>query len=213
MADSPDTLGRKASNRVGSREKILQAAATEFAQGGLAGARVDRIASAAGVNKAMIYYHFSSKDGLYREVIKQFIAERVIKMRDTLAGESNLEVVLRSAVEFHAGLLHDKPEVVRILLRELADPESVIVESIATTIRESGLPTELTKLLSNGARQGSYRPVDVRQAMISFISMSLGYFLLTPVFTRVWRLASEPTFVEERKAAIVDLFMNGVKSR
>lgn len=213
MPDTPEAKQRKKPGRADSKEKILQAAAGEFAQQGLAGARVDRIAAAAGVNKAMLYYHFSSKDGLYREVLKHLLAERVTMLRDSLASESNLEAVLRAAVEFHAELLGGKPEIVRILLRELADPDSETVESIAGIVRESGLPTEFTKLLSNGARQGIYRPVDVRQAMVSFIAMSLGYFLLSPVFIKVWRLAGEATFVEERKAAIVDLFMNGVKSR
>jgi len=46
-------------------DKILKAALVEFAEYGLAGARVDRISKRAGVNKAMLYYHFSSKDNLY----------------------------------------------------------------------------------------------------------------------------------------------------
>jgi len=208
-----DSSASRLSGQAGSKDRILQAAASEFAERGLAGARVDKIAATAGVNKAMIYYHFSSKEGLYREVLKQLLAERVTVLRRRLADESSLEVVLRGALDFHAELLRDKPEVVRILLRELANPESETVESIASIVRESGLPTEFTRLLSGGARQGIFRPVDVRQAMISFITMSLGYFLLSPVFTRVWRYANEPTFVEERKTAVLDLFMNGVKSR
>jgi len=213
MAESHDASASKAANRPGSKEKILEAAAGEFAERGLAGARVDNIAAAAGVNKAMIYYHFSSKDGLYREVLKHLLAERVNMLSRRLADESNLEVVLRGALDFHAELLRDRPEVVRILLRELANPESETVMSVAAIVRESGLPEEFTRLLSSGARQGAYRPVDVRQAMISFITMSLGYFLLAPVFTKVWRYANEPTFVEERKTAMLDLFMNGVKAR
>jgi AcrR family transcriptional regulator len=49
-----------------SPDRILAAAAAEFAERGFAGARVDRIARRARVNKAMIYYHFASKQRLYR---------------------------------------------------------------------------------------------------------------------------------------------------
>ena len=49
-----------------SPERILVAAAAEFASRGYAGARVDRIARRARVNKAMLYYHFSNKD----EIVK-----------------------------------------------------------------------------------------------------------------------------------------------
>ena len=45
-------------------------ARAEFAARGFSGAGVDRIALQARVNKAMIYYHFSSKIGLYREVLR-----------------------------------------------------------------------------------------------------------------------------------------------
>ena len=58
------TEGRRGSRRQpeASRNAILQAALAEFAQEGLAGARVDAIAEAAGVNKALLYYYFRDKE-------------------------------------------------------------------------------------------------------------------------------------------------------
>src|SRR3954465_2179878 len=55
---------------VDSRRRVFDAAAAEFAARGFAGANVDRIARAARVNKAMIYYHFASKAALYREILR-----------------------------------------------------------------------------------------------------------------------------------------------
>ena len=52
-----------------SREAILKAAVREFAQEGVAGARTDEIAHAAGVNKALLYYYFKDKEGLYGAVL------------------------------------------------------------------------------------------------------------------------------------------------
>ncbi|UCD63919.1 MAG: TetR/AcrR family transcriptional regulator [Candidatus Zixiibacteriota bacterium] len=213
MVDLSLDTGSDTRSRGASRDKILQAAAKEFAQRGLAGARVDRIASGAGVNKAMIYYHFSSKEGLYREVIKELIARRATALSGDIAGETDLAAVLRRALDFHAELLHRKPETVQIYLRELADPKSDTVESVARIIRESGLPDEFTKMLAAGMRSGAYRAVDVRQAVISFITMSIGYYLMSSVFSKVWQFTDEPAFIEERKKAIIDLFMNGVKAR
>lgn len=51
------------------REAILKAATIEFAEQGLAGARVDRIASQAGANKQGLYYHFGSKEALFKAVL------------------------------------------------------------------------------------------------------------------------------------------------
>src|SRR3977135_157902 len=55
-------------------DRILAAAAVEFAERGYAGARVDRIARRARVNKAMLYYHFHSKQGLYRALLRQIFS-------------------------------------------------------------------------------------------------------------------------------------------
>src|SRR3954469_18414757 len=64
-------MGRpRAAGTSDSRERILRAAAAEFAARGYAGANVDRIARAARLNKAMIYYHFDSKAALYREILR-----------------------------------------------------------------------------------------------------------------------------------------------
>lgn len=54
-----------------SRRRALDAAAAEFAAHGIAGARVDRIAAAAAVNKAQMYSYFGSKDGLFDAVFNE----------------------------------------------------------------------------------------------------------------------------------------------
>ena len=60
----------------GTRRKILAAALQEFAAKGIDGARVDTIAARAGVNKQLLYYYFDSKDGLFRAVLRERLAER-----------------------------------------------------------------------------------------------------------------------------------------
>jgi AcrR family transcriptional regulator len=57
----------------GSRQRLLDAATAEFAAYGIAGARVDRIAAAAAVNKAQMYGWFGSKDGLFDAVFARHL--------------------------------------------------------------------------------------------------------------------------------------------
>ena len=61
---------RQQDRSAASRARLVHAAASEFAARGFAGANVDRIARAARVNKAMIYYHFKSKQALYRRLLR-----------------------------------------------------------------------------------------------------------------------------------------------
>lgn len=82
-----------------TRTKILDAALREFAANGLAGARTERIAVAAGVNKALLYYYFESKQKLY-EAAFDMIAGRIRDssmaafLREATAGERLLRAAL-----------------------------------------------------------------------------------------------------------------------
>ncbi len=85
----------------GTRRKILAAALQEFSAKGIDGARVDAIAARARVNKQLLYYYFDSKDGLFRAVLRERLAERsptamladrtspapLAALQDRLAGE------------------------------------------------------------------------------------------------------------------------------
>jgi AcrR family transcriptional regulator len=62
------TEGRRTRDSSRTRARLLEAGRAEFAEYGIAGARVDRIAAAAGCNKAMIYAYFENKDGLFDAV-------------------------------------------------------------------------------------------------------------------------------------------------
>jgi AcrR family transcriptional regulator len=56
-----------------TRRRLLDAGTAEFAAYGIAGARVDRIAANARANKAQLYSHFGSKDGLFDAVFAEHV--------------------------------------------------------------------------------------------------------------------------------------------
>ena len=86
VVEGDEAMKRKRENGAGlalTRQKILDAAAAEFAEGGLAGARVDRIGLRAGVNKAMIYYIFKSKEQLHLSVLEALFEEKTRGLDET----------------------------------------------------------------------------------------------------------------------------------
>jgi AcrR family transcriptional regulator len=60
-----------------TKRRLLDAATAEFADRGIAGARVDRIAAAAGANKALIYSYFGNKDELFDTVFNALVVDTV----------------------------------------------------------------------------------------------------------------------------------------
>lgn len=102
-----------------TKEKILQAALHEFAIHGLAGARVDEIAKVAGVNKAMIYYHFTGKDALFHELfqlemelLKQEIAS-ILQQHNTASAE-DMSAAVKALLTYVTG----KKELLKVLISE-----------------------------------------------------------------------------------------------
>lgn len=104
-----------------TEEKIIASALAEFAEHGYEGARVDRIADRAGVNKAMIYYHYKGKENLYAKIIRD-TAEGI---RNYIAGKMKQEVNslddIIAMFDFFADYLHGLDQnFIRILMREIS---------------------------------------------------------------------------------------------
>ena len=91
-----------------TRRRIVAAATAEFAEHGLAGARVDRIAGAAATNKAQLYTYFGNKDALFDAIFWARVEANVDSVRwtaDDLPGY---------AVRLYDAYLDD-PALVRLL--------------------------------------------------------------------------------------------------
>jgi TetR/AcrR family transcriptional regulator len=99
------------------RDAILAAARFQFAKGGYAGARIERIADAAGVNKQLIFHYFHSKDGLYSEVVSVIFASAVPAPDGAVSPSERLRRVISQLVQW----LHDNPGATRVL----SEPDAV----------------------------------------------------------------------------------------
>lgn len=212
MSEEPrhtDDVGLE--SETGSRDKIIAAALGEFAEHGRAGARVDRIAAAAGVNKAMIYYHFKSKDELYIQVLRSFFLEIGREARQKLSASANLEEALKAILALHTGIATRRPQVRTLLLRELADLNPDVMDAIVQSFEESGMAQTMRERMMERIQDGHVREIDPRQLITAFIGMSLGYHLLFPIMDRLTGIKDRGKFLEERQRIIVDIFLNGIK--
>jgi TetR/AcrR family transcriptional regulator len=196
-----------------TEEKILEAALAEFAAHGLEGGRVDRIAERAGINKAMIYYHFDSKEKLYESIIREHVIGIKALLTDSLDKTENLEELLLKLARFYASLLEADSGYREIFLRELAGGGDYVRRVLLQITRGGGAPRRLKALLDKGKRDGRYRQVDSRQAIISFIGMNMFYLLAAPIVNEIWGLRNDDVVRRKRPEAVVDLFLRGLEAR
>ncbi|MFH1311601.1 MAG: TetR family transcriptional regulator [Candidatus Eisenbacteria bacterium] len=196
-----------------SKERILMAALDEFAELGLAGARVDSIAARAGINKAMIYYHFDSKEDLYDHILATHLEAAVTDLSQGIAESMELEDVLRTVARYHARGLRANDKASRIFLRELAAGGERIKSILPNLAGKEELRTMIVRLIEEGKQSGKYRDIDTRHTIISFVGMSMFYLIMAPMVNQIWGIEDDTEFTEQRIEAIVDLLMHGLEAR
>jgi AcrR family transcriptional regulator len=85
-----------------TKDRLVDGAVRALAEHGLAGASARVIAAAAGVNQALVFYHFESVDKLLAEACRRATEARVALYRDRLAAVSSLTQLLAVGRELHA---------------------------------------------------------------------------------------------------------------
>ena len=190
-----------------TRSRILDAALREFSALGLAGARMDQIAAAAGVNKALLYYHFDSKENLYIaavEMISAKIRDRsmAVFLRDASPGER----LLRAALD-HFDRILAQGEFQSLMQQEMmrlhqgqSDVMPVLVKRVFAPLQ-----TMYQSMMREGIASGELIDVDWMQIHLATLGANVFYFLAAPV----WRMLMSfepfaPDVLAARRRAVVE---------
>ena len=192
-----------------TRQTILQAAERIFADEGLEGARTDAIAAAAGVNKALLYYYFRSKDSLYREVLEGYVADFNRRALEALSSEGSARSVLERYINLHfdfvAAHRHHGPLFQRMLMTD--------EKSRVRLARELGLPRmkAILKVIERGKRAGEFRQMDSFHIAISLVSLVVFYFSSAPVLRAVGGIDPyTKANVERRRGEVLKFVRNAL---
>jgi AcrR family transcriptional regulator len=187
----------------GTRRRILLAAAEEFANGGLFGARVDQIARRAETNERMLYYYFGSKEQLFTAVLEHaFCALNEAERALDLAGLAPVEAMTRLA-HFVWDYYRDHPDFLRLINNENLHEARYMQKS--TRIREmiSPIVATLGAILTRGESAGLFRSnVDPLRLYVTLSGM--GYYIVSNRFTLAATLGRDFSTSAER-AEIIQL--------
>src|SRR5450755_3428974 len=102
-----------------SRAAILQAAAREFAEHGIAGARTDAIAREAGVNKALLYYYFKDKETLYGAVLDHAFSGMKASVFEVLDSDLPVREKILAYVGAYFDFIASNPIYPKLMQREM----------------------------------------------------------------------------------------------
>jgi AcrR family transcriptional regulator len=193
---------------------IMEVAMAEFAEKGLAGARIDEIAAATRTSKRMIYYYFGSKEGLYLAVLE----ESYRRMRE-IEGQQHLqdlepEAALRRLVEFTYDHHHSHENYIRLVMSENMNRGQFLEQS--KSIQQLNVPaiSSIRQLYERGVAAGVFRPgldpIDIHASIsaLSFFNVSNRH-----TFGLIFkRDMTSPEALAERRASVTEMIVRFVRA-
>ncbi len=190
-----------------SRNAILQAAVREFSREGVAGARTDAIARAAGVNKALLYYYFKDKETLYAAVLDQVFGG----LRESIEAALSSNLPPREKLLAYAGAHFDyiasHPLYPRITQGEMMRAARGRAPELERIAKQYFIPLfgRVAKVIQEGQAAGDFRPVDPMHFVPSMIAVIVFHFINAPVLRMVSKIDPlSPELVAARRAAVLD---------
>lgn len=176
-----------------TREALLAAGTGLFAERGYSAATVDAIARQAGVNKAMINYHFGGKLGLYRAILTDtltVVGDRAGRLAGSRLGADER---LRAFVQIFAEMARERPQFPAMVLREVLSGAHRMDERVLALI--ASLAGIVGEIVRQGIEDGTFRPVDPFLTHLS-LAGSLIFFFATASFRE--RAAAQANLPEAR---------------
>jgi AcrR family transcriptional regulator len=179
---APASRSKRRSAGPGTRDRLFAAAATEFAARGFAGANVDRIALAARVNKAMLYYHFKSKAGLYQEILKDMFQAVAARLGDAAAARSDPAERIKALVEAIAREAEARPHFPAIWLREIAEGGAHVDKTnLGIIARVLG---QVAAAVQEGVATKRFKPANPLFIQLGIVGPLLMFFATAPMRRR-----------------------------
>jgi AcrR family transcriptional regulator len=195
-----------------SQGTILAAARDEFAEHGLGGARMDRIAERAGLNKRLIYYYFKDKDKLFQSVLEQAYGrireeEQALHLEDLKPADA-----MRRLVEFTWNYYLAHPEFITLLNSANLHRARHLRDSRRTRALNSRLIEMLGDILERGRRDGSLRGgIDPLQLYVTIAGMAYFYLSNSHTLSAIFgRNLTTPKTLQERLSHMTDVAMSYV---
>ena len=195
-----------------TEKKILNTAIRLFGEKGMDAVSTSEIAKEAGVNKALIFYHYDSKENLYKIAFKKLIQDMVETIHSRINELEPGIGVIEAFVRGHIGYLQKNEALVRFMVRELLshDPgkSPILIECID---QMRLIRNDILKAINQARINGEMRSIDPLQTIVNILSLDVFFFLGKPMVALLQPNIDPEEFEAKRVDHVVDLLMNGLR--
>lgn len=202
-----------------TEQTILDAAHAVFLRRGTAGARMQEIADAAGVNKALLHYYFRSKSRLAEAVFQRVAVKLLPPVLGVLGSDAEIEEKVERVIAIELDVLSKSPTAPAYVIGELTQhPErarqfikamtGLAVEGVAPPMRDT-----LDRQLKARARAGTMRSIPADQFIVNLLALCVFPFAARPMLAAAFGLDDRgfQRFIEQRKTELPTFFLNALR--
>lgn len=196
-----------------SRGAILNAAAAEFAEYGIDGARTDRIAREARVNKALLYYYFKDKDALYEAVLDRVFSGMREQVMPVLDSDLPPKQKLLEYVARYFDYIAANPQFPRVVQSEMMRMSTHGSPRMLRIAREYFAPiyVKLAQTLRQGAEKREFRTINPMDFVPSMVGVVIFYFSTATMMKSLLKLDPlSKNRIAERRKFVLDFISEAV---
>lgn len=195
-----------------TEQQILEAAQNVFQAKGMDGARMQEIADAAGINKAMLHYYYRSKQHLFEAVFKTAFSLLAPQLNIILNDDSSIEAKIRSFTHNYTKFIIKHPYMPNFIIQELNRNEDFILKLKVN----SGFPNleKFKAKVDAEITQGLINPIDADQLFVNILALNIFPFLGKPLVKAFTDKDDKQynNFLESRKTEVANFIINSIKS-
>jgi AcrR family transcriptional regulator len=196
-----------------TKKKILSAAKVVFLEKGFDGARMQEIASKAGINKSMLNYYFRYKENLFEAIFEEEFSKLVPKINIIMNSDKSLSYKISTFVDTYIDLFIENPFIPNFVLNELnKNPEKIVKILEKYDIN----PHIIMDQLNNEIEINDNNPINLVSLIVNILSLCIFPFIGRPILNAVFfnnDTSKYQDFLNERKKEITALMINSINKR
>lgn len=196
---------------ISAEQKILEAAKYIFFDKGLAGARMQDIADAAGINKALLHYYFRSKEKLFENIFTEATQNLFPKLNSILESEQPVFEKIEMICIEYINQLQRVPYLPMFILSEASRQPDIFLKKIWS--KHKPPLKAFVEMIETAIKQGKIKPVNPLQLLMNILSLSIFPFVAKPLFQQITTISKKEfeTMIEERKKIVPQIIIQSIK--